>query len=252
MKKIIISLIIVISVSTIVSSQNRQCATPDVTYEEYKSFVPLDNKELQNFIEETVLKSLKEVEDGILFRIPIKFWIYVDDNGENWGNPLAEIPDELNFQLILDSLNILFAQNNIPARFYIACSPTFITNSNMDNPETWRRMYWGRIHHLDHALNLHLVSTMPNASGWALQRSVETGVWVTWNAESSTPAHEVGHHFGLLHPHQWTESGIDHCLSEPVSRGFVEHESCVNLDVHCEYTGDFICDTPADPRRLER
>ena len=71
---------------------------------------------------------------------------------------------------------------------------------------------------------------------------------------ASTLAHEIGHYFGLGHTHQFSNN---YCYQEPVSRGAVGAAPLcfvfpINLPwlpfrSRCAYTGDYLCDTEADP-----
>ena len=55
-----------------------------------------------------------------------------------------------------------------------------------------------------------------------------------------TLQHELGHSFTLYHPFKGTESGNNHPDAEHVPR--------TGANSNCLTAGDFLCDTPADPR----
>ncbi len=76
---------------------------------------------------------------------------------------------------------------------------------------------------------------------------------------ATSMAHELGHYLGLFHTHQFT-GGNTWCLREPVTRGATGDPACLVFPVNfswlpikprCSYTGDFLCDTEADPNMSE-
>jgi hypothetical protein len=68
----------------------------------------------------------------------------------------------------------------------------------------------------------------PGAKGLVIANdSIE--IPIAGESESPLP-HELGHYFGLLHTHEWSANG----------------DECASGD-GCEFGGDLICETPADP-----
>jgi hypothetical protein len=68
-------------------------------------------------------------------------------------------------------------------------------------------------------------------------------LWGSYVAYSHTVSHEVGHNLGLEHTHKNAigPPGCTNCCNELVTRG---------VGANCNSCGDFICDTPADPKMV--
>jgi hypothetical protein len=106
------------------------------------------------------------------------------------------------------------------------------------------------------AINVHVVKDYVDAGGvynsFADLIVVERDVYTDIPAVS-TLAHEIGHYFGLDHPHRNWDKG--RCKQECVSRTR-EFEPfsgpvCFKTGKVCEKNGDALCDTPADPKLNE-
>lgn len=100
------------------------------------------------------------------------------------------------------------------------------------------------------AINAHFVkSTNSGSAGYAPIRPGSQALnWIVMDndetASEKTFPHELGHYFNLLHTFQYSSAG-DISKRELVTRLDVETEG--RLPANCSSTGDFICDTPADP-----
>ena len=110
MKKQLILLITLIFFSVLVYGQedttNQQCLTTDMDTTEFKNLPWFDNNQfLEDFLDS--IGYVSGVGNRIIgvprvtFWIPIKFWIYRDDNG-NGGHTLREI------RSMMDNLNRLY------------------------------------------------------------------------------------------------------------------------------------------------
>lgn len=103
-----------------------RCGTPDMDTTDFKKLAWFDNNQvLGDFLDSIGYPSAgSRIMDGnIKYWIPVKFWIYRDDNG-NGGPTLQQI------QNMMDNLNRLYNQvNNTWIGFYMKCEPTYINNS---------------------------------------------------------------------------------------------------------------------------
>lgn len=194
--------------------------------------------------------------------IPIRFWVWRESASDN-------AIDESDLQNLIDAANAVFQANGLNFNFYTYCPEFPIDADLVDIDDS------DELDELDdngnndgNAINVHIVKTgMGNGVSWAgvyngsddfiaIRRSSvnsERGRTETW-------PHELGHYFGLDHTHNHTEdffqTGTACCKSEPVTRGKKWHEPCIGCiwvgipwyNKRCSRTGDYLCDTDADPR----
>ena len=196
---------------------HEDCATvttPDTYFNqtEYNYF-------LQNYLE---AKNERE-----MVRIPVVIQI-VNFTLGGGGLDRAYIPE------IMDSLNIRFASVGI--EFYQCQAAVDIFEDNFYNFD--RFIYGDTLaeSNIPDVLNMYFINRVVNDAtslcGYARFPWDEHQYLVVKNAcalNGSTLAHEVGHFLGLLHTHE-------------TNRG----NELVNGS-NCSFTGDEICDTPADP-----
>ncbi len=88
-----------------IDTTNRGCSTPDIDTTEFQQLPWFDNNQfLENFLDSIGYPAAgsgnRIVGDPVRFWIPIKFWIYRDDNG-NGG------PTQFQIQRMIDKLNII-------------------------------------------------------------------------------------------------------------------------------------------------
>ena len=184
--------------------------------------------------------------DG-MFLIPIRFWIYRETD-----NDLA-MPTEWQLQRMMDRLNFLYQSNGMNVRFFMVC-PQYETNSAMTAATDWDSFWntFGGSNTDADAINVHVVKDYVDAGGvynsFADLIVVERDVYTTVSGVS-TLAHEIGHYFGLDHPHRNWDKGK--CRQECVSRTRTfepfSGPVCFKTGKVCEKNGDALCDTPADP-----
>lgn len=259
------------------SLQDRElgCGTEPVNTNRDTADIPwFGNNEL---LYETLLKnedmlisdtpSDRSVNGGICgktngLNIPIRFWVWRENSSDN-------AIGESHLQDLIDAANGVFQANGLNFNFYTYC-PEFPIDADLVDIEDS-----DELDELDdngnndgNAINVHIVKTgMGNGISWAgvyngsddfiaIRRSSVTstrGLTETW-------PHELGHYFGLDHTHNHTEdffqTGTACCKSEPVTRGKKWHEPCIGCiwvgipwyNKRCSRTGDYLCDTEADPR----
>ena len=107
------------------AQDSTDCATPDMDTTDFYNLPWFDNNQLlEDFLDSIGYPnaSMRIVDQNIRYWIPLKLWIYWDDNG-NGG------PSQLQVQAMIDNLNRLFNEvNNIPIAFYMKCDPSYINN----------------------------------------------------------------------------------------------------------------------------
>jgi hypothetical protein len=238
-------------------AQEWECGTPDISEEEYTA-LPWYGDEDDVFLN-TFYDSLESamgthplargIVQNVWFRIPIHFWIYqISPTNAGGVNP-GFLPDERGLQILMDELNTAFRNNGIKIQFYLDCyeyvnNPMGITVDGAVQENTLANSYrkTGKI-------NVHIVDGLDGASGKFnpiynaifIRREISTDV-----ERAQTFTHEVGHFLGLVHTHFGKGSG---CFEEPVTRGrkLTPCPNGVGYSKRCKWTGDLLCDTPADP-----
>lgn len=175
--------------------------------------------------------------NGPLF-IPIKFHV-VRRSGGTGGTSLQELNREL------ASINNDYQP--IGVQFYIAGSVlTTIDNSDLYDFDFTEESELADGNDLNNAINVYLVGSLrfgsTSSTGYAYYPSTNASsnrivVRTDRINDKRTLSHELGHYFNLLHTFNNSTS------SNVSSRELVTRGSGAN----CSTTGDFVCDTPADP-----
>jgi Secretion system C-terminal sorting domain len=243
--------------------QAQSCGTSEPTESEFKALPYYGNNAfLQHYVDSltTVFNNpANRVEgraEGVWYRVPIQFWIYTW-NGQNSLN-LTNIETDKTLKAMMWHLNDAMQRNQIPIRFYMLC-PRFFADERATIGET-NFQYLTAISTVNknpQALNCHILNNIPFASGmWHpttnaifVDRFFTTNTIASYGegngGENGTFVHEVGHWLGLNHTHAY--DGFP-CLKEPVNRGIFSSFCTLGVPIRqCEFRGDGLCDTPADP-----
>jgi len=211
---------------------------------------------------------------GASFDIPIKVWIYRDGEGEN------EAISKANVNTLITRINELHSNSNTDIAFYLKCDPDFVDNydynnnaaSDADFIDMWsdNRDY--------RAVNLHIVhssditgllgiSVYPNYPPEIdLSATIIEDVHSSLDELAATAVHEMGHVFGLMHPHDCArcENQIlcapqcnqnfyaSKCEQESVNRSRTNNLLCISTygEKKCEINGDLLCSTEASYNSL--
>ena len=209
----------------------------------------------ENKIEERGAGECPEIEEPIA--IPIKFWVWQLSSTEN---PVSEV--ELKDAIAF--LNSTFQANGLNVRFYMLC-PEFPVDANLvdiDDDDELNDL--DNNNNEGNAINVHIVRTGTGSIGsWAGVYTIEGANYIAIRRDYLsliTFPHEMGHYFGLdhtfVHTQDLFQTGTACCKAEPVTRGKKWHEPCLGCtwvgitwyNRRCEHTGDYLCDTDADPR----
>ncbi|MFN3529203.1 MAG: zinc-dependent metalloprotease [Bacteroidia bacterium] len=167
-----------------------------------------------------------------------------------------------NVGILIDSLMSTMRVLNrrfAPAKmqFYLAGPPKFIPNADWASPPS-KQMFEDVIDSFNIARVVNIYFTnlgsqglcgyayYPNSGpGQTVRRGAAVMSYSCSQPNSGTLAHELGHFFSLPHPFQGTSGNPQSPTAERVTRDFQEVQP--RLAANCNSTGDFFCDTPADP-----
>jgi len=265
MRKIIIIFFIVLIYQIGLPAQEFECGT---------KFDPKDTIHLPHFGQNVILDMILEItmkEDrgssvgslpnNTLFNIPVKIWVFRDDNGTN-----AAL-SEANVQLLFNEVNRLYSESNTGIQFYMKCGIQYVNSSKyntIDNDGKFEDMIAS--YRETYALNWYLVSESPGWAGMArfpwksnnFSFALRCGGRYPLSAINRARAsvHEIGHTLGLLHTHEsarssGTNGDASKCFQEAVSRSKTQGIGCVGTigKKKCEINGDTLCDTDAAPNR---
>jgi hypothetical protein len=174
------------------------------------------------------LRFLANKSNNDLIQIPVAIRI-VNYTLGGGGLDRAYIPE------IMDSLNARFASTNL--QFFQCQDPVDVFENKFYDFDRTRFSDSLNSRNIPDVLNIYFINKVLNDDeflcGYARFPWVEDEYIVVANScaiNGSTVAHEVGHFLGLLHTHE-TIRGIE--LAD---------------GSNCQFRGDEICDTPADPR----
>ncbi len=183
-----------------------------------------------------------------LITIPVKVYLIGDNEGKNRYDiqnlllqfcELNELYQQIGFYFYLlpdvDFIN--------DSRYIRTDGTTFLDDDNIDRffgDMMYNYYHYGAMN-VYYTLGTGLCGMGPFPS-WASRYEGRTGLLMEASkgcasAGKKTLAHEIGHHFDLLHPHQGWDTG-NATYSEYVSR--------VAGIRNCTTAGDGFCDTPAD------
>ncbi len=255
------------------TTKAQDCATPNVNIQEAANLPWFGNPDyLPSFMDSVrsvdgIPSQYSRVVPHIKWRIPIRFWIFTTGNNSDPANLLKDgedddLPQELELQRLVDDANDAFRSTEVPSgiQFYMKGSRQVVFQNT--SPSAARILLFlsgsgNSAYYDDKAINVYITTGGDTYfSGLAKEFIVlERNRYASRNSATSM-AHELGHYLGLFHTHQFT-AGNTWCLREPVTRGATGDPACLVFPVNllflpivkrCSYTGDFLCDTEADPK----
>lgn len=181
-----------------------------------------------------------------LFRVPLKLWIYRTRQGKGGITPreIKQLIYDLNYYNLINNTGFLYYLGEIE---YIDKTRLRELGYYLDAP--WqnliRRTPWAIDVHI--AENIIIKHLSPKKGRYTLRgtyNKLTQSVTIKRHSSPTTLAHEIGHFFGLLHPHEnWQKGKL---RQEAVSRTR-RHKGIFKKGLICEHSGDALCDTPAEP-----
>ncbi len=183
----------------------------------------------------------------VFFRVPVRFWVYSRSSQQILVSE-AFLREQIN------NLNHYYALNNVGIQFYMYPKVTYVNNKRLyilkymtsgfiqalktNSKGTINILFTKNIVKKVFGQKVKEYNGVHNAiSGAILIRNK--------NLPTQTLSHEVGHYFGLDHLHNDYHKGK--LKQEAVSRTR-KHPGLFKSGAICEYNGDGLCDTPAEPK----
>lgn len=191
-------------------------------------------------------------KSGAMTYIPVKFHIVANSSGS------LGIREEFVLRQLAE-LNDNYLDQDI--QFYLDSGFNYISNTAaFETPAQGAGLLTLRNNKLNGRVNIFVpqtASTGGGSIGTVLGFYTPTNDWiVVRQAEltnlTSTLTHEMGHFFGLLHPHSgWDAEVFDPAIHTPTpefSPGgrLTENQARTGSCANCNEAGDFLCDTPPD------
>ena len=206
-----------------------QCGT--VVSPEAQAYFEQLLPQIQQFEEEFAELALERSSTAVS-SVPIKAHIIRTDAGSG-GLALNQ------FNAAMAIMNDFYA--NAFLEFFLCEGINYIDDSNLYDFETDEEAAMIATHNVDNVINIYFANTVTSSSsgsglcGYAYFPGGQEVILMNNSCATngSTLSHEMGHFFALSHTHGNSNS----TLTEELVDGS-----------NCETTGDFICDTPADPQ----
>lgn len=182
--------------------------------------------------------------DSVRFLVPVKFWVNRNNDGSGGAS-------DKEIKVLVNDLNYYQKQNNTGFRFYIR---------NIRSINKTKRLKLGYFiesplqtlaHHSKGCINVYVADTIKKKYKGASYLVLGTYNMLTKSVilqrkNSNTGlTHEIGHYFGLMHPHRNYKKGKSKQESVSRSRTF---KGLFKKGLICEKNGDGLADTPAEPK----
>lgn len=198
--------------------------------------------ELDNYLDSIGYKSDSM---QVYYNVPVKFWVF-RRNDSRGGPADREIKYMINY------LNYYYSRNNTGIRFYLNPEIEYFDRSKLNIMNYIAQVpVQTMIRHTKGNVNVLVVRRLIRKR--IFRKPVEyNGTYNTLtqcvvigsSTSSSSLSHEVGHFFGLHHPHKNWKKGKRKQEAVDRNRRF---KRPFNHKLICEENGDKLCDTPAEP-----
>ena len=183
-------------------------------------------------------------KDSTRFLVPVKFWIYRNNDGSGGAS------DE-EIKILMNDLNYYQKQNNTGFRFYIREIESVNKTKSLKLGYFVETPLQTIIHHTKGCINIYLtdfIKKKVRGTPYLVRGTYNIAtksVILQRNTSNTGLTHEIGHYFGLLHPHRNYKSGKSKQESVSRTRAF---KGPFKKGLICEKNGDGLADTPAEPR----
>ncbi len=286
---LIITLLVILCIDLSIHAQFIICNTPTPNKDPFT--IPYyGNSEFFEEVER-IIGQLKQYQkdasiddllnEGALFDLPVKIWLYFDDNGTSYpAMTEAQVLD------LIDNVNERLENTNADIQIYLKCEIEHVAstfyNREMDSFEDISSMF--ATHKDGKAINIHIARYYPNLGGqsrfpgdpndFSLVVFSHPESYLTIDNISEILVHEFGHVLDLRHTFHcdrctqesnckdtWNaflwglpcyNSYARNCFQESVSRGRTNEIGCVSTwgELKCEINGDYLCSTEAVPEPI--
>ncbi|MGB3608437.1 MAG: T9SS type A sorting domain-containing protein [Psychroserpens sp.] len=229
MKKTILLITACIACAIVNAQAEPQCGT-EMTPESLVYFEQLQPT-LQQYEQEFYQLSNQRNSLSAVNSVPIKAHIIRNDNGTGGLS-------ESNLNSAIAIMNQFYA--NAYVEFFLCDGINYIDDSNFYNFSTSQESALTSPNNVSNVINIYFANSVSTSTGGGLcgytylpggPETILMNNSCTMNG--STLAHEMGHFFGLPHTHGYSNTTL---TTELVDGS------------NCENSGDYICDTPADPK----
>ncbi len=222
------------------------CGTTKISERKFEKQAWFGNNEILYDILDSCAYYNAENKGNVLFRIPVKFWVYRDNNKTTGGASERELKN-----MMID-LNMHNINNNTGFLFYMRPDIGYINKSRHKRMGYFfEALFQTSFHRAAGCINVFVVDNFIKRTPFSGKSYVRgtynnfnKSIIVKRNISSTSLAHEIGHFFGLLHPHENYRKGKRR--QESVSRTRCA-KALFRKGLNCEINGDGLCDTPAEP-----
>ncbi|MEN8120589.1 MAG: hypothetical protein ABFS35_09595 [Bacteroidota bacterium] len=186
----------------------------------------------------------KDNKDSIRFLVPIKFWLYRNNDGSGGAS------DE-EIKVLMTDLNYYQKLNNTGFRYYIREIEYINKTKRLKLGYFVETPLQTIIHKTKGCINIYVTDFIKKTlkgTPYLVRGTYNIAtksVILQRNTSNTGLTHEIGHYFGLLHPHRNYKSGKSKQESVSRTRTF---KGPFKKGLICERNGDGLADTPAEPR----
>jgi len=237
--KLILLLFVIFGISEITQAQTQAdgCASSELSDRKLKKLPWYGNNELLY----SILDSFNYAENNqqIFYRVPITLWVFSSNAKETLYKKLIT---EINYYNKLNNTGFEYYYSNIIEKRYTTPVKLGYGIGSFLKGSFYRKQGTVNILLVDDLIRKSLFKPKRYYKGQ--YNSATKAIILRVNSSPTSMTHEVGHFFGLHHPHRGWKRNKRH--QESVSRER-KAQRLFKEAKNCELNGDAICDTPAEP-----
>lgn len=175
----------------------------------------------------------------IVYRIPVQLFVYRREK-----NPM--VTEEL-IKTYMQDLNKYNLLNKTGIVYYLNDEMEIRNSDRRARMGYFMEAPWVSLWNFERGcVNVHIAEYIKKGKGTVrgTYNYLTNAAYVKANSSSTSLAHEIAHHFDLLHPHRnWKRGKLK---QESVDRNR-KVKGIFKKGRNCEHNGDKLCDTPAEP-----